>query len=680
MMNFESLSLRIRIAFLIAMLSIPGRLVAQTSGALVEVFTNASCQPCAYQNPLFQEFLRNDEERPIVVVEYHTDFPGRDTMYSTGTTMDSARSAYYGSFGVPIAFTNGQLPGDASPGWYPGAPGDTAGVARAINTPSARVDLRIRDSIDGDSIRVHLVAIAREDIGEARLRIVAVERTHYYPFPTAGTNGEETFHDVARAMLPSIQGVAVSVRNGDTATVDAAIAMDPEWTTDRMYTVAFLQIDSSRVTSEAVSTRARAAVQAARPDDRDGHRRAVGEPLVSRWYSDADVDPGRYVVHIGFDAPPGWTNSVTIDGAAHVDGDTIVLGTDGLDSVVEDIRADTTTSGRATLRVQLRGMRGAVASRTVRLYSGRFDLLAFLRADADTALTSAYHRALAQVAMPHAVVEDADRDLLSPDSLQILMLAASGRGLTADDIQLLRDRAASERLLVVGPEIAWGLGDGTNDADPYPFDTAFMRHYLHVNYIEGNSPTTAVNGPSFDPIGDGIHFNALANGVVWGTPDVVEPIGPARASLYFGSDRTRATAVRFADSTHRVAFMTMGPESMPDSANAPLIFERTVDWLMGSELTLGVGRGQSGRVADATVVPMPASDEATLRFHLSRASDLRIDIVDPLGRTVGRLERPVLLSGDRSVELPIGALPAGLYFVRIQLPETTIVRRLLIVR
>lgn len=91
------------------------------------------------------------------------------------------------------------------------------------------------------------------------------------------------------------------------------------------------------------------------------------------------------------------------------------------------------------------------------------------------------------------------------------------------------------------------------------------------------------------------------------------------------------------------------------------------------------------RVPALTVLPQPARGQCTLRFSLARAGDVRLTVMDLAGRQVVSRRRAGMAAGahDMTVELRRedgAALPAGLYFVRMEGPGLRVTRRLVVRR
>ena len=75
------------------------------------------------------------------------------------------------------------------------------------------------------------------------------------------------------------------------------------------------------------------------------------------------------------------------------------------------------------------------------------------------------------------------------------------------------------------------------------------------------------------------------------------------------------------------------------------------------------------------VYPNPVRDRATLRFVLDRADVVRLEVYDLLGRRVAVAADGYRAAGAHEVTFDVGALPEGVYLVRMQADGFTAVRR-----
>jgi hypothetical protein len=201
-----------KITMLVATFAITSMGMAQSQRTVLqEEFTQASCGPCAAQNPAFNTLL-NANTTKVVSIKHQTSWPGVDPMNAQNPTDVATRVSYYGITGVPDAPQDGVEPAGAS---YVGAPANvTQAMIDAEYAVSSPFTLTINHTFspDYDSVFVTCVITASQaytSVGALYARIAMVEETiHFNSAP--GTNGETDFYNVLRKMYPSALGTALA--------------------------------------------------------------------------------------------------------------------------------------------------------------------------------------------------------------------------------------------------------------------------------------------------------------------------------------------------------------------------------------------------------------------------------------------------------------------------------------
>jgi PKD repeat protein len=201
---------------------------------LVEHFTQASCGPCASQNPTLQATL-NANSTEAISLKHQVSWPGVDPMYNHYPAGPDDRRTYYGITGVP----NTTLDGTSGPG----APNTvvtaaTIGARYGVSSPftinvsftnsggvlNASADLQCTQAISGNLV-AHIVVIEK-----------------HVAFATApGSNGETDFYNVVKQYLPGTSGSAMA----GTWTVGQTQTVNESWTNvydeSELAVVAFIQ-------------------------------------------------------------------------------------------------------------------------------------------------------------------------------------------------------------------------------------------------------------------------------------------------------------------------------------------------------------------------------------------------------------------------------------------------------
>lgn len=207
---------------------------------LVEEFTNASCFPCSLSEPAFDATLKANEGK-VVSLRYHTNFPGYDPMYSHNAGENQSRVIYYQVTSTPQQRFEGK-------GLFLSEVTQSA-IDDAYALP-ATVDVKTsyRISAKSDSIYARVVVKATSTItGNLVTQIAVVEKT--ISFATApGSNGQKSFTNVMKKMLPDNGGTSLpSVMNaGDSVVINVSWALANVYFINQLAVVAFVQDNDSK--------------------------------------------------------------------------------------------------------------------------------------------------------------------------------------------------------------------------------------------------------------------------------------------------------------------------------------------------------------------------------------------------------------------------------------------------
>jgi hypothetical protein len=178
---------------------------------LFEEFTQASCGPCASQNPAFNTLLDANATK-AVSIKYQTSWPGFDPMNLHNPTDVATRVSFYGVNGVPWTAMDGVAPTGSA---YAGAPANV--TASSINTRYAvasdySVTVAHQFTANNDSVEfiVYVTNATQNSITNANLKLHLGLVEKAIEFPTApGANGETEFYMVMRKMIPDASGTAI---------------------------------------------------------------------------------------------------------------------------------------------------------------------------------------------------------------------------------------------------------------------------------------------------------------------------------------------------------------------------------------------------------------------------------------------------------------------------------------
>ncbi len=239
---------------LITWITIP--LFSQTQRlVLIEEATNASCGPCASQNPAFDALLNSNRDK-LTAIKYHWYFPGYDPMHNHNVVQNNARVSYYGINGVPTAMIDGVIE-NGSGFSYPGGPhGYTQQIINEYyEIPSSfEIDLYHEITPAEDSIHIWMRIRAAEDITSGSLvaHIVVIEKEIHFSNPP-GNNGETDFLDVMKKMLPNEQGTSLtgSWQEGEYLILKESWKLQNIYDMDQLGVVGFIQRNTSKSVKQA---------------------------------------------------------------------------------------------------------------------------------------------------------------------------------------------------------------------------------------------------------------------------------------------------------------------------------------------------------------------------------------------------------------------------------------------
>lgn len=206
LLNFTSLTQnhnmkKIVLSIFVMALSVSA--IAQQRLVLGESFSQASCGPCAAQNPAFNALIGNNSTK-IVTVKYQVSWPGFDPMYEHNPAEIDARVAYYGISGVPDRVMDG-----TNMDITQGAIDTRYAVAAPVNMTISHT---INPGFGSANVTVTITAPDVWNPSNTVLQLAMVEKEIVFATPP-GSNGETEFSSVMRKMIPNQSGSPVVASN-----------------------------------------------------------------------------------------------------------------------------------------------------------------------------------------------------------------------------------------------------------------------------------------------------------------------------------------------------------------------------------------------------------------------------------------------------------------------------------
>ncbi len=635
---------------------------------LIEEATNASCVPCAAQNPTFEHYLialpNNGRIIPII---YHGNWPGRDVMNQANPTMHNARIQYYGLNAVPTAMINGKIPRKVNAS-YDGSPADTVALENTVKAAAgvSPISLQISEQVNGTNVTTDIVVSSINAVSSKKLRIAVVEGFHYYS--SAGTNGEKNFYYIVRQMLPSHDGLDLSLNGGETKTFTQSFSYDAAWSADEIYVVAFVQDDATKDILQANADKVMLNLKST------GATTFLNSTINQPEEFNASISTpltGEYSITIDQALPNGWTSEVKINGIAVTSGAKFNLKKEDAPApIIVNINPVDSKNRLGKVSVTIQGPRGASATETFKLYSKDITAITLVKDEGNPQIATYYEQAFEQGATSYALVGTADEKLFDLNSFSVVVCEVGKSALLQSDINLLKsffDKGG--RMYMIGAEIAWGLADPQAPSYGSPNDIDFLHTYLHADYINDDNPNTTVRGFANDPIGNGLSFSITSGIQNQDTPDQISPRTGALPIVYYGSDQSAVAGIRYADKKNRLVYLGFGLEGMGALTQRSEILKRGIAWLLGTEITVGVHDQNANRFEIMNAFPNPITSSWSLPIQLDKNSHVKVELYDMLGRRITTLVDKEVEVGMTMFHFDRNSITSGSYLMHVTVGE-----------
>jgi hypothetical protein len=581
---------------------------------LVEEFTQASCPPCAAQNPALNATLSSNTTK-AVSIKYQTDWPGFDPMNLHNPSEVSTRVSYYGVTGVPNVSMDGGT--KAAPGTV-----TTASINARYNTP-ATYSINLSHTISPDFSTVNVHAVVKPLVagaGAFKVHLVVVEKEiHFTAAP--GTNGEKDFYSVMKKMLPSDQGtdVPATLAVGDSMIIDESWVMANVYDKNQVAVVGFVQNNTDKKVQQAVLS----APQAVVPDASITGALASGSLVCAN-----SVDVTATVKNVG----PGVMTDCTIRATTATGVYTDYPWSGSL---------ATGQTANKVITVPLPST-GAINIEVRCLNPNTGDN----NAVNDALSTSVTHPAAATTTMPN-------QDFATATAATLAGFASNGNNNDAYSWTRVTQGVGGSNGSM---KLQWYDIVAGNEDDLYlpaldltGVPTAILTFYVaHAQYATGDA--------------DDLRVRVSTDcGASW--TDVYDKSGAALATVAVSTAAFTPTA---AASQWRQE--TVNLDSYIGQANVLVDFNGTSDYgnnVYLDKINISTVVGTENTVLDShvAVFPNPTTGAATANITLDKTEDVTITVTNTLGQEVARQTIKNTNGGNFAINL--AAQPAGNYLVHI---------------
>lgn len=289
-----------------------GVVYAQNQRVVVlECFTSATCPPCASVNPSLDNLINTNADQ-LIAIKYHVNWPSAgDPMNLHNPTEVSSRVSYYGINSVPYSVADGNWKGNS------GSVTQNLINQWAAVTPPVEMCMTHFFNAAQDTLSVIVMGRATSAVNSEnlRLQITVLEKTMTYTSaPCANSNGERTFHNVMKKMLPNAQGTSIpALEVGDYFAVKYSWPLANVMDVNELTAVAWLQDHSTKQIYQGCKSSESIAPYYAR------------QAMISRLdhtkktICSSRVNPDLYVTNFGSETINSLTVNVAVNGESYGD-------------------------------------------------------------------------------------------------------------------------------------------------------------------------------------------------------------------------------------------------------------------------------------------------------------------------------------------------------------------------
>lgn len=559
---------------------------------LIEQFTQASCGPCASENPTFKAEILDPNQGKIHHIAYHTSWPGTDPMYSHNTSQSAAMVDYYDVTGVPTFVTLGEKVGVP-----------TQSKIDEEQSEGSPIMVKVFQNFDATNINVEVrvITVGTMPTGTYVLKAAIIEHPMTYATPP-GSNGEKYFPNVFRRMLPNTTGSAYTpAAKGDSVVFNYSYPKSSAWDLDSIKTVAYVQNTSTKEVINAGSN-----LDAPSPITNaylslTSSALASGAPAGTTTFNAVAFNKGTadetFKLKLLSDAPADWSATFTLDGVTYSDSAVIMIPADSNYSVGITVTPGATGSvGNYKLTMKSEDFDNTLTMiKTVSVISNVTDLIVSNEGARDW--ESKYERGLAFAgnATYGALGLNQFYEALSNNYLAGIKNFYYNVGWTFPSlpdslVQALQTHLNNGgNLFISGQDIAWENLDPNAAAAGYgsPAAKAFFTNYLEAGYVADGTSTNKPLNPFtgdyvFNNVGSSSIFPYHGTGTMY--PDQITALGNSEPVFYYTSTPTKIAGIRnFNPATGaKIVYLAVGIEMLTDTNVQKKIIAAAYEWFNGT--------------------------------------------------------------------------------------------------
>lgn len=653
----------------VALLFSASQAVAQAKRyPLFEHFTQASCVPCAQQNPSFSA-VYDENFSDIHHIAYHTSWPGVDPMYSANPGESDAMVDYYGVVGVPTIFIDGDI--------IAGGPG---GVNQqmiddqiALTSP---ISIFVKETTSGStrSVTVKISTVGTIPAGSYRIKAAAVEKLITYDSPP-GSNGEKEFPNVFREFLNGTSGEEITLpETGSSATYEFTYTLDPAWDADAIYALVWVQNYTTKdVLNSGASNDPRVLMAAEGAGFLQGNTGAVSS-FTAEMDNISDETANTEIIMTS-DMPDDWTATFVIEGNTYSESTSMSFSDVDLKDITVNVTPGATPElGIVTVSIY-NSDHPASNPAVMRYYviSGITDLV--VNNVAPYGSGDMYGSYSFETYIPEGLELAGNTTFTSTtDAIMKKGFEASALGdvkfiyynvgwtfpsITAAEVPLLESYLdGGGRLFIAGQDIGWEIMDpGSTFLDPAT--ESFYTNYLHAGYLSDNAPSVS----ELTPVAGDAYFGTASStsfkkpyGPSYFFPDQIETIDEFGSPIfYYNGDEGMVAGIRAEKDNYKIVYLGIGVEMFMDGDVRAQVIKLAHDYFREGYSGIEFEAAMQALLGNA--YPNPVNSIATIEVQ-NIQTPMQMVVTDLSGRQILTRE---LSPGTASIQINTNNFASGLY-------------------
>jgi len=634
---------------------------------MFEHFTQASCAPCAAQNPAFEAIYEVNRGN-VNHVAYHTSWPGVDEMNAANAPEVQSMVDLYTVAGVPDMEADGLNLG--SPTAVSQALIDQAG--------SSPIRILVEDVNAGSglhNVKITVQTLGNVPAGDYIIRTMIAEELVTYPTPP-GTNGEKLFPNVFRKFIGTSGAKGdeyIAAAIGSSVEYNYSYTVDAKWIENQIYPIAYVQNIATKDIIQSGTTRDDKieAVNTETATFQKGKQTQTNQFNFNiNNLSDSSV---TLKISLSGTWPSNWSGVVEVNGNQYIDG--------------EEFTVDAKANLKGKLTVSVGSLPGigefnagiynaandTKQSFSYTVISGVTDLLVVsdnVPASGPLDLKTTYLEGL-QLSGELALgtlgniktQKGFDQNVL--DEIQHIYYSVGWTfpAMTnefAGYIMNFMDNGGN--FMVAGQDVNWDMasGDAANGANGTAGTKTLVNDYLRSNWVaDGDATSTLFNSVAGDLVFDGLASSAISKsyGTTYYFPDQISPIAPEGHSIFTYNTAAKIAGVRSQHPTFKTVNLGIGLEMIAQPGLAQEIAKRTHDWFHG-KITGTEFDNYIQNLAMSQNYPNPADQFTTISLGKIAENSLTLTVIDLNGRTVLKQD---INKGTESETINTSSLTSGIY-------------------